>query len=341
MASPNYVCSVSTATFERWFVSSSEHYDDIGGTSTITQEYIIRRNDEHVVNYNGEDLNIMIVEGVIPAVGDLYVDFDAASARGLWQWLCRCRSVDFTTIDAAGRCKVTVIWSTMAAVDPKTIAILPGTIPNPNPIKTLLPSSIEYQATVRSTTMYQYGTTGTAMSAPPSVSGNAPNIILVDKSASHIGGLTVKDLQGIDHDVAQCRIRMRLVRDATVAKMTDNWSVVKNYIGKMHLSNNTTNAAARQFFGFDNGTIICENVTMTKLQDEYYEIVFDFLWDEYNFCDQKVTMEPWGDPKLNGNTLQYEEVLWQRKPRTPVDFNAILSSEPDTKTFLQRGYWEP
>ena len=322
--------SVTTTSYERWFVSSSERYNDLGGSQEIIQVYIIRRLDDGVVNYNGDDLNKMIVEGAIPAVGDLYEDWDASSARGMWQGLCRVRTIDFETIDTTGRVRVTVNWSCLAATDPKTITAFGQSIPNPNPIKNFLPASIEYQASLRSTKVYNTG-----WSTQPPTIGTTP-FAPVDTTSANIGGTTVSDwANGLDTVVPQVRVKLRIVRDATVAKMVDQWDVVSTYIGKIHAT--TTD----KFFKFDPGTIICEGVSMLKLEGEYYEVVFEFLWDGFSFHDQVITSFADGEPKFNGSTLNFERVDWKRSTRTGANFNNIFSTEADLKLIVERGYWEP
>ena len=329
MPAPNYTCSVTTTTYERWFIESNEKYNDLGATQEIIQTYIIRRLDDTVVNYNGDDLNNMIVEGIIPAVGDLYINWDANSQKGMWQSLARCRTIDFQTIDAVGRVRVTILWTCMAATDPKTIFYLGQNPYDPTKNVNYLPASMEYQASLRTTKVYKVKWT----TNPPTVNAsNAP----VDITTADIGGDTVKDFtEGLEYIVPQNRLRLRIVRDGTVAKMVDQWDVVKTYIGKIHAG------TANKFFKFDPGTIVCEGVSMIKLDHEYYEVVFDFLWDGFHHHEQSVTLEAWGDPKLQGNTVTLERVDWQRTPREAADFNNIFTNDPDLKLIIERGYWEP
>lgn len=324
--------SVTTTTFERWFKESSERWNDIDQTNEIVQTYIIRRLDDTVVNYNGNDLNLMFVEGVIPGIGDSYFAWDASSQLGVWQALARCRTVDFQTIDATGRCQVTIMWSTMASADPNTITWY-DTLPTPPTIKLFLPATLEYQASIRSTRIYRTGAT-----APTLVSASSP-YAPIDVTTTDIGGTTVKDFKnGVETEVAQTRIRLRIMRDATVAKMADQWNIVKDYIGKIHAP--TTTGSGANFFNFVPGSIICEGVSMSKLDHEYYEVVFDFLWDEYGFNDQVIgSFEPDGTPKLNATGTAIDRVDWQRRTRSAVDFNNIFSSEPDLKAYIERGYW--
>jgi hypothetical protein len=332
----SYDSSVTTTTYERWFIDSVERYNDLGQSQEIAQTYIVRRKDHTVLNYNGDDLNLMVVEGIIPAVGDLYVAWDPASAKGMWQPLARCRSMEFQTIDTTGnRVRVNILWSCMAATDPKTIHYLGSNPYDPTKNVNYLPASLEYQASLRAMKVWKTGWT----TQPPTVAGTSP-YAPVNETSADIGGTTVKDIaNGLEVQVPQTRVRLRFIRDSSVTKMEDQWTVVKDYIGRIHAPTSTGTGA--KFFNFDPGTIYCEGVSMVKLDHEYYEVIFDFLWDAYSHHEQVVDVEAWGDPKLQGNTLNLERVDWRRIPRTAVDFNNIFSTEPELKKIVARGYWEP
>lgn len=331
-----YSSSVTSTTYERWFIASNEKYQDLSGTNEIIQQYVIRRLDGGVLNYNGDDLNLMIVEEIIPAVGDPYSMWDPLTVKGIWQALARCRSVDFETADKTGnRAVVTIVWSTYAAVDPKTIYYL-GTNPvDPAKNVTYLPARLEYQATLRAAKVFNTKTPTAALTAPPTAGTTSP-WDPIDISPAHIGGSTVSDYNnGLMTEVSQVRVKLVIMRDASVAKMSDQWNVVKDYIGKIHAK------TADNFFNFAPGTIICEGVSMNKLDHEYYEVVFDFLWDEFYHHNQVPKLTADGQPILSGNTLQYQEVKWQRQARDGVNFNNIFSSEPGLKAIVERGYWAP
>lgn len=332
MPPPN--SGVQTATFEIFFVSSTEVNGDFGAQSEIVQQYIIRRLDEGVVNYNGEDLNKLYVEGAIPVIGDMYIDWDPSAVRGTWQGLARCRNVVFETIDKQGRCRATVTWSTFAATNPNTIVVLPSTIPSPNPIKNFLPASIEYSSSVRAVKLYRTGWT----TNPPTVDG--ATYLPVDTTLADIGGTNARNpKEGIDSFCSQVNFKLRLMRDATVAPMAAQWTVIKDYIGKIHAST-TSGSAVAAFFNFPAGTIICESVSMTKIEGtEYYEVVFNFLWDEFAFHDQVPELEAWGDVRMTGSPPTLFRVDWQRKKFTGVNFNNILSTEADLKAIIEKGYW--
>jgi hypothetical protein len=79
---------------------------------------------------------------------------------------------------------------------------------------------------------------------------------------------------------------------------------------------------------------------MTKIEGtEYYEVVFNFLWDEFAFHDQVPELEAWGDVRMTGSPPTLYRVDWQRKKFTGVNFNNILSAEADLKAIIEKGYW--
>lgn len=332
MPPPN--SGVQTASFEVFFVSSTETTSDWGGQNEIVQVYIIRKLDNGVVNYNGEDLNKLIVEGAIPAIGDLYGAWDPASVRGTWQALARCRSITYETIDTIGRCRATVTFTTLANTNPNTIVVLPAQVPSPNPIKNFLPASIEYSSSVRAAKLYRTGWT----TQPPTVDGTS--YLPVDTTVADIGGTSARNpKEGIDSFCSQVNFKLRLMRDATLAPMAAQWTVVKDYIGKIHAST-TSGSAVAPFFNFPAGTIICESVSMTKIEGtEYYEVVFNFLWDEFAFHDQVPELEAWGDVRMTGSPPTLYRVDWQRKKFSGVNFNNILTAEADLKAIIEKGYW--
>ena len=325
----------TTTTYESFFKNSSESQADCG-LSTITQTYIVRRLDDEVVNYNGDDLNLMMDEGIIPYPGDLYGVWDPSSLRGTWQALARCRTHSFETIDAKGRCAVTITWSTQAYVDPSTIVTHGEAIPDPNPIVRILPASMELSTQLRTSRIYRKGWSV----GVPLVDGttNMP----VNESTSDIGGTSTRDIKnGLEIPVTQTRLRLRIMRDATVDRMADQWDVLKDYVGKIH-ARTATGAAIDPFLGFPAGSLVCDSVAMTKIDGtEYYEIVMDFLWDEFAHHDQSPTLEAWGDIKMSGTgaTLKADEVKWERKPFSGVDFNNLLAAEPELLAYIERGYW--
>ena len=338
--------STVTTTYETWFKGFQITQSDFGPTEIVAQ-YLVRRLDDGVVNYAGDDGNRMIVEGAHPVIGDLYVDEDPASAFGTTAQLARCRAIQYQTADTIGRCLITCTFSCQAMVDPKTIVAFGQTVPNPNPIKVYLPASMDFQTSFRSTRIWRTDPT----TAPLGVDAtNRP----INISSGDIGGTSVKNVaEGQEVEVAQTIIRVRILRDASLYKMEDQWSGIttpttivgiKEYVGKLHGNTPTGTGAVNPFFKFEKGTIQCRSVSMTKLEgSEYYEVNMEFVWDEYNFCDQQPELNPDGSIKMTtlGGTLKAESVYWVRKPFKGINFNNLFANDPGLYDIVARGYWVP
>lgn len=315
-----------TTSYQVYFISSVAKMADLGGESEIVQVYLLRRHDDAVIDYNAQDFSNMNDEAAIPLIGSLFSDWQSSSDHGAgWQALARCRSYIFETVNP-GRCKVTITWTTMAAGDPKTFATwTSGT----NPVQMLLPSSVEYQASTRSDKVWRVGSASSSpvMTLPPPAS---------DKTTVDIGGAAINYKEGVDVQVPQVRFRMRLMRDASIAPMKDQFAIVTSYLNKM-------NSAI--FFDFPIGSMICEGVNMVKLENEYYEVIFDFLYDANYFHSQVPEMEPWGDVAITAGTPPtIKRVDWKRHIYTTTDFNAIFTasaSDIALKAYLEQGFWLP
>lgn len=338
--------STLTTTYEIWFKGFQITQSDFGPTEIVAQ-YLIRRKDDGVVNYAGDDGNKMIVENAHPVIGDLYVDTDPDSAFGTTAQLARCRAVQYQTADTIGRCLVTCTFTCQAMVDPKTIVAFGQTIPNPNPIKVYLPASMDFQTSFRSTRIWR---TDPATAVLGVDANNRP----VNISSGDIGGTSVKNVaEGQEVEVAQTIIRVRILRDASLYKMEDQWSGIttpttvvgiKEYVGKLHGNTPSGTGTVNPFFKFEKGTIQCRSVSMTKIEgSEYYEVNMEFVWDEYNFCDQQPELNPDGSIKMTtvGGTLKAASVFWVRKPFKGINFNNLFANDPGLYDIIARGYWVP
>lgn len=317
---------VSTTSYQVYFISSVAKMADLGGESEIVQVYLIRRHDDATIDYNAQDFIDMNAESAIPEIGSLFSAWQPTSDHGCgWQALARCRGYIFETVNP-GRCKVTVTWTTMAAGDPKTFAT--WTSP-PNPAQMLLPSSIEYQASTRSEKYWRVGQASSPV--PMTQPSNTLNA-----STADIGGTAVNYKEGIDVQVPQVRFRMRLMRDATIAPMKAQFAIVSGYLNMRN---------SHVFFDFINGSLLCEGVNMVKLENEYYEVIFDFLYDANYFHSQVPEMEPWGDVAITAGTPPtIKRVDWKRNIHAEVNFNNIFTasaSDVALKAYLEQGYWLP
>ena len=180
-----------------------------------------------------------------------------------------------------------------------------------------LPAMSEYTARQRTTKVYR---TGWSTVPPPTL-----NI-----SASEIGGTNVVGgSTAIDMLVPQISIRVRATQDSSVTSMLQA-TTLANYMGKL-------NSVA--FMGAAIGTVLCEGVSVSKTGagTEYYEVIFEFLYDFWAHHEQVPTCEPTGRP-LQGSTGP-SEVKWKRVGRDSADFNAIYSGDAVLKNLIEKGYW--
>lgn len=313
----------STATYNRYLTNSSTTTSDIDGTTTCVLVYTIERKDKTVIDYNGADYDLMITEGVLPNIGKDMLSW-SGSSRGP-QETARLREIEFSS-NKVGNCTATCRFTTLYATHPKTIDPA-HTQPTGNAPAAYfhLPSNVEYSASLRSMRTWRrtWATTPASLAA-------------VDISPSDIAGFAASGgQQGMITEVPQVRIRMRFVLDATVTKMVDQYAQISAYIGKK-------NSVA--FLNFPVGSVICEGITMGHLQQEYYEIILDFLYDDYYHFEQ--VPDYMSDGTLDINSLgNARTVKWVRTTRSTADFNLIYGTAGPAATWLknqvERGYWDP
>jgi hypothetical protein len=271
-----------------------------GGESSVNWSMIIWRTDGAALLIDKEE-GAMLTAGVLPFPDDLYVT--GTPTTELWTKLARYRGHKLETID---NCKVRaqLRWSTLYAVDPEA----------PNSL--VLPSSAEYTAVTRSTTIYR-----SAWSVSPPAATDA---------SSDIGGSSLAgNDQGTPCQVAQVRIRMRFTQDASVVSMLTAATTLTTYIG-------TKNSAS--FAGFAANSLICEGVNIGDAGNEFYEVVFDFTFDAWYQHEQVATTDADGRAKrTSGGALS--EVKWKRLNRLTTDFNDIYSLDTALKTRTEKGWW--
>jgi hypothetical protein len=107
-------------------------------------------------------------------------------------------------------------------------------------------------------------------------------------------------------------------------------TTLANYMGKL-------NSAI--FMGAPIGTVLCEGVSVSKTGagTEYYEVIFEFLYDFWAHHEQVPTCEPSGRPLL-GSTGP-STVYWKRVARDSANFNAIYSGDAVLTNLIEKGYW--
>lgn len=308
------VPTIST-NFERYFVDFQGTYSELDGASTVVEVYRVKKRTDpagpiiapgEIVKWTSDDYQLMIDEGVIPKLGQDLLSWSPVASSDFPAETMRCRSVDFQT-ETTGDLRVICTFNTLYSVKPSTVNNTPywG-----------MPSSMEWQGSARTMPAWRKSWT----TAPPAGAD----------TTTDIGGSSYDGkLQGVPLQVSQIRIRVKFTLDSSVTKMMDQYNAVASYIGKIN---------SDTFLLFPAGSVICESITMGKIQHEYYELIFEFLWDEFKHHDQVPKTEPDGSVEID-STGNAKEVYWQRVNRTSAPFNNIWNSDLQLKDLVETGHW--
>jgi hypothetical protein len=183
---------------------------------------------------------------------------------------------------------------------------------------TMLPAQFSFVTASRNLKLHRMSWT----TSPPTTSTN---------STGDIGGTSVTGADGFESvQIGQVRIRLRATQDASVVPLDTAATTLTNYA-------NTTNNAS--FCGFPAYSLICEGVNLEKEQgSEFYEVVFEFLYDKFFHFSQVATVDADGRPKMTTGG-QLSEVKWMRLPRTGTDFNNIYAGDTALKSYVEDGWW--
>lgn len=289
-----------TATYTRYTLGLQYTHAEIGGQFQAVARYRIVRNDGAYCDFDTEMVQ-MYNENVLPKIASA----PYTTAPGMNQFL-RVRSIAVEQMaDGLGTgVVVNVQLSTMYARNRDTLTEVD------------LPSSWEYNAVTRATPIYRKSWT----TAPPQN---------LDESATDIGGTPFAGGQVTRSQmITQVRARLRLVADATVDSMQNAATKLTTYQGK-------TNSAV--FSTFPINSLVCEGVNIGKLDGEFYQIIFDFLFDPWYHHEQLATVDVDGRIKLTSGVPT--EVKWKRQVRTATDFNAIWNANTRLKNLTEKGYY--
>lgn len=294
--------STAFGPYERDITSKTSNAGPYGSESTIDIVCTVYRTDGATIDPTAE-AEAMITAGVFTIREGAW----GVVAGQSWEQFAVCRS--YTLSQVSGKLvKISMHFSTLYFVDPTSSGTL----------KYQLPAMSEYTARQRTTKVYR-----TAWSVVPPTGSNASADI---GGTNVVGGSTA-----IDMLVPQVSIRVRATQDSSVTSMLQA-TTLANYMGKL-------NSAA--FFGAAIGTVLCEGVTVSKTGagTEYYEVIFEFLYDFWAHHEQVPTCTPDGRP-TQGSTGP-SEVKWKRVGRDTADFNNIYGSPADAvlKNLIEKGYW--
>jgi hypothetical protein len=296
----------STATYTWETRSRVFQAGEFGEDSTVQEVRQIWRNDGAAFNVD-TDMTTAESEGAVSRRGDL----GYLSGTGLtWQQFVRFRGYTVRQLPNASGAELTLTWSTRYVLtlhggSPPTLFYTPR-------------SGLNFASLSRSILIYR---TGWSV-APPAA---------LDVSATDIGGTAISGgNDGQAYLVAQNRFRLTFEQDSTVTTMQAAAASFQSY-------QNKKNSAT--FLGMPANTVICEGVHLNPVKYEFYEVSFDFLFDEFYHHEQVPTMDP--DGRIKRNNTGPTEVKWKRLPRTGVDFNLIYGGSTPLKNITERGYALP
>lgn len=297
----------TTTTYEYKDTDLSATCAELTGESSVEKTRMIWRRDGARLDITVEE-KLLISEGVLPVQNDPYV----TTVPSGMTWVATTKYRGHSVVYASDKFTVIVRmrWSTLYVIDPAT-ATSGGAWDG------ALPCQTEYVARTRMAKVYRTGWTVN----PPAGS---------DTSADMGGTATAGGFQGVDFLVGQVQLRMRFTQDSSVVPMDSAAASLTTYIG-------TRNSAI--FAGFAVGSLICEGVSVSKLSSgtEYYEVIFEFLFDRWFHHEQIPTMAQDGRPQI-GMTGP-SEVKWKRLPRTSVDFNNIYAGDARLQQLVEDGWW--
>ena len=295
--------STAFGPYQRDITSKTSNAGPYGSESTIDVVCTVYRTDGATIDITSE-AEAMITEKVFTAREASWGTVTGYS----WEQFCNCRS--YTLSQVSGKLiKVSMHFSTLYFVDPTSTSTL----------RYQLPAMSEYTARQRTTKVYRTGWT-----TPPPPTLNV--------SASEIGGTNVVGgSTAIDMLVPQVSIRVRATQDSSTVSMLQA-TTLANYMGKLN---------STAFFGAAAGTVLCEGVSVSKTGagTEYYEVIFEFLYDFWAHHEQVPTCTPDGRP-TQGSTGP-SIVYWKRVGRDTAEFNNIYGSPADAvlKNLIEKGYW--
>lgn len=274
----------------------------LGGESEINLVRIITKNDGSALNPVTE-YEAMITDGALPII-----DYDDYAVGSSWQQFCKARSITVQQLENGKAVQASISFRTKYVISPcsTTTAI------------TMLPAQFSFVTASRNLKLHRISWS----TNPPTTSAN---------TTGDIGGTSVTGADGFEsYQVGQVRIRLRATQDSTVVALSTAAAALTSYA-------NTTNSAT--FCGFPAYSLICEGVNLEKEQgSEFYEVIFEFLYDKFYHFSQVATIDADGRPKMTSGG-QLHEVKWIRLPRTSTDFNNIYAGDTALQGYVEKGWW--
>lgn len=244
---------------------------------------------------------VLADSGVLPRIG---VPYPApGSGTSTWQETAIVRSI--TAVPQQQYIDAQVVYDTMYFYVPGSFAKMnkAGTV-SYAPAGVYLPARTIYQTSRRSANAWR----GNWTTSPPAGSD----------STSDIGGSMIspgKTPQKID--VAQMKIRIKLLVDTSLEPPTDVTASATAYVGRR-------NSAA--FLGWPAGSLVCDSASLQQVHEEFYELSMEYTWDEWNHHNQTPETAPDGVTIKMASPTDVFAVFWKRETRASVDFNDIFGT---------------
>jgi hypothetical protein len=313
--------SIDTTLFQLSRLSVSVSEGTIDGQSRITERWFVAKKPvagvitPFVLPYDIDALRADVTGTTpppIPNIGTPYPDGPGSTAEH-WQTYALLRSANWE--HASGGASCTLEYTTRYFWTKVAKGMAPGSEVLANATKqdegAFLHASVT--PTIRTRSMQQLRD-NPSMTAP-----NASN----DKSGTDIDG----DPKRKSTDVRQVALRLRLVIDCESAGIDELTGIIQAYVGKKNTA---------QFLGYGAGQLVCDGGSISQLEFEFFEIVMDYVWDEYYHHSQVPEVGADGRALMIG--ADYADVRWAREVRSGVNFNDIWPIAPLGQSYKYQAY---
>ena len=304
----------TSATYKAYLISEDQSQGDIWSTSEINQKWHVQSATAGTALTMDDCWKILAdtTTGgpVINKIGTGYPV--STSATPVWQDMCVLRSIKWTTAGTGLIANLNYSTRYFESSIAKGLASNVETIGSATTLThgCFLAATVLPTVRTRATKVYRDN---------PSMTGPSPGL---DESSADIGGAS----KVADIDVRQVALRMRMTIDAEVVPLDTLEGVIAGFVGKRNSS---------AFLGYGTKNLLCDGASINHLEHEYYEIVMDYLYDEYFFHSQVPNVGTDGRPIMS-------QVYWRRERRDSVDFNNIWGSNDlgkSAKYQVYTGIW--
>jgi hypothetical protein len=260
----------------------------------------------------GLDL-VLADSGVLPRIGTPYPA--PGSGTSTWQETALCRSLRAQPADKY--IDVVATFDTMYFYTPANFTKMnKATVVSYAPAGVYLPARTVFQSSRRSANVWRSDWTTGPDAASDTTIEIAGTMISAGKTPTRV-------------DVAQMKVRMKLLMDTESQTPADIAAVAAAYVGKRN---------SDKFLGFTAGTLVCDSANVQQVDAEFYELAMEYTWDEWFHHNQTPGTLPNGEIQMykdGGGAIVVKDVFWKREKRTAIAFNDIFGS-PATD---QGGVW--